>query len=340
MSDNIVKSPVLVPSNFVGVCIGSGLKTPDTFTHSLVRSWDYNGPSGTSTCVATFINPSVGVYNWGTFDWLFDNNRQKQIIFVLGAPPDYLVSRAATGGAYKGVKGNMCPDDLTTWAEVVTNIVSRAKNVYGRTGLIWQLWNEIDQVSSFNDSVALLGPYTRVTVSAIKAVDPTAICIGPCIAGSFGNNTTLLKNYLTSSDGAGGQAKDWIQGVGLHFYVQNLAQASQTDNTISFVNNYNLTKGMLAANNIPMPIYITETGSLLTNVSGGKACARRLIVAAAVGAKCCLCYNYDSPYHGISGYLTDFNSAANILKTDSVITECYIGSSAVEVKIDGVTYTI
>lgn len=340
MSDNIVKTPVTVPSNFVGICVGNGLSTPDTFTHSLVRSWDYNGPSGTSTCVANFINPSAGVYNWGTFDWLFDNNRQKQIIFVLGTPPDYLVSRAATGSSYKGVKGNMVPDDLNAWAVTVTDIVSRAKNIYGRTGLIWQLWNEIDQAPSFNDSIALLGPYTRVTVAAIKAVDPAAICIGPCIAGSFGNNTNLLKSYLTASDGAGGMAKDWIVGVGLHSYVQSLAQVSQTDNTISFVNNYNLTKGMLAANNINLPIYITETGSLLTNVSGGKAYARRLVVAAALGAKCCLCYNYDSSLYGISGYLADFNSAANLLKTGSVITECYIGSGAIKAKIDGVTYTV
>jgi hypothetical protein len=79
----------------------------------------------------------------------------------------------------------MCPDKLPEWAELVKTLVKRAKELFGKTGIVWQVWNEIDQSASYADDVALLGPYTRVTAQAIKQIDPTALVIGPPIAGVY-----------------------------------------------------------------------------------------------------------------------------------------------------------
>lgn len=338
--ESIINSAVTVPENYIGMCCCNITKIPNTVLHETVRSWDYNGTNGylTGTCVMSFINTSAGVYNWNTFDQLFSNNQDKQIVFVLGATPDYLVTRAATGSSYKGTKGNMCPDDLVGWATAVIEVVKRAKNTFGRTGLIWQLWNEIDQPASYNDSISLLGPYTKVTAQAIKSIDPTAIIIGPPIAGANTVALPYMVNYLTTSDGTGGKTVDYLDGVSLHYYCQAIGQVSQYDNPINYANAYKTFTGALADKGIDLPVYITETGVLAADGTGGKKYQRRLLTFAALGAKLCIGYNYDSTQYPISGYVDQWNLVVNKLQTGSKITYCVLGMAKMIIEIDGVQY--
>ena len=339
MGDSIVSAPVFVPKNFVGVCVGNSLSAPGAIKHSLVRNWDYKGTNGANgDAIMAFINPSAGTYNWSTFDQLFSNNTDKDIIFTLGNPPDYLVSRAAVGGAYRGTKGNMCPDDLLAWATAVKEVVSRAKNTFGRTGLKWEMWNEIDQTSCYNDTVSLLGPYTKATVQAIKEIDPTAIAIGPSIAGMYSANAKVSGTYIKLSDGAGGITATWLDGVAMHYYIQLIAQKSAFDNPIHYVNAYRDFQGMMAEAGCRLPVYVTESGVIAADTDGWRQYQRRLLAWAALGAKCVLMYSYDSTGYPMSSYVSQINTVFGLLKEGDIISRCEIGMAKMTIVINGQEY--
>lgn len=337
---SLVTTPVVVPSDFVGVSTRV-LGTPPV-TCGLVRSWDFLGAraSTTNKAVPCFINTAAGVYDWVTFDELFTANPTKQIIFCLGCPADYLVAPAAVGGAYNGGKSNMCPTDLTAWATSVTAMVNRAKNTHGRTGLWWELWNEIDQSAAYAGTIADLGPYTRVTAQAIKAADPTAVVIGPSIASNDAPKVATMVSYLTASDGAGGTSVQWLDGTATHLYNQLSSQWSQNENAVVYAQQFSNFQGALANIGIRLPIYITETGNLSANPQAFRAAQRRLMTFAALGARCCLFYRYDDgASYAMSGYPTEFNAAANLLRPGAVITSFVPGMASMRITIDGGEYT-
>lgn len=339
---DIVDTPVIIPPNFIGACCADINAIPDNIKYGTTRNWDYSATFGASaTCVATFINPSSGVFNWATFDTFISNHLTKRIVFVLGATPDYLVSRAAIGGSYKGTKGNMCPDDLTGWANLVTTLVNRAKNTFGKTGIVWQLFNEMNEGASYADAPNLLGPYTRVTALAVKAADPTAKVISPPVSGTFDSAIAYTQTYLLTSDGAGGICADWLDGVAFHHYIQTLSSSSSNDSGFHYYNAYALFYGMLkriGKENIP--IYITETGVLAGNPIRAKVLQRRAIVFAAAGAKLCLFYSYDASSYAFQAFPDEINFIGELLKTDSIITSCKIGYGPMECTVNGITYTI
>jgi len=340
MADSIVTSPVTVPTGYFGICAGNLLKVPDNVTHYLVRNWDYKGTNGANKeAIMTFINTSAGVYDWSTFDQLFSNNPTKDIIFTLGNPPDYLTARAAIGGAYRGTKGNMCPDDLNAWATAVTAVVSRAKNTFGRTGLKWELFNEIDQSASYADTISLLGPYTKATVQAIKAVDPAAVILGPSIAGCDSAKLTVAKNYINASDGAGGTAGQWLDGVSFHYYNQLITQKSANENPLNYVNAFKNFQGAMRDVGINLPIYCTESGVIAADTDGWRAYQRRALAWAAMGAKSCLFYQYDHAPYLMTGYVTQLNDVAAKLANNAVITRCEVGIAGMNITINGVTYS-
>ncbi len=339
---DIVDSPVVIPASFVGACCASIPVIPPSVNYHTTRSWDYSAGFGVgATCVATFINPSSGVFSWATFDSLISNNLNKQIVFVLGATPDYLVSRAAIGGSYKGTKGNMCPDDLTGWATLVTALVNRAKNTFGKTGIIWQVFNEMNETASYADSPSLLGPYTRVTAQAIKAADPSAKVISPPVSGTFQSALTYAQNYLLTSDGAGGICADWIDGVAFHHYIQTFSSSSANESCLHYYNAYAAFYGMLKGiGKQRLPIYITETGVLALNPIRAKVLQRRAVVFAAAGAKLCMFYCYDSTTYTFEAFPDEINFISNLLTSGKTISSCKIGYGPVTCVIDGIEYVV
>lgn len=340
MPDSIVSSPVTVPRNFVGISTGQIVKAPDAIKHGIVRNWDYVGTQAFNQgAIMTVINPSAGIYNWTAFDELFSNNQAKDIIFTLGNPPDYLVSRAATGGAYRGTKGNMCPDNMDGWVAAVQAVVSRAKNTFGRTGIKWELWNEIDQAACYNDTISLLGPYTKATAQAIRAVDPTAVILGPSIAGSDINKLAVASSYIKASDGYGGTSATWLDGLSLHYYNQLISQKSAFENPINYANAYRNFQGAMAEAGCMLPIWMTESGVISADTEGWRAYQRRLLTWAALGAKCVLLYQYDSASYPMSGYVSQINAVYDMLKEGAVISRCELGVASMKITIDGVERT-
>lgn len=340
--DIVSGAGVKIPAQFVGLCCADIISVPGDVNFGTTRNWDYTAGLGVSaTCVATFINPSAGVFNWTTFDAFISNNVSRRIVFVLGATPDYLVSRAALGGSYKGAKGNMCPDDLVGWEALVTSLVNRAKNTHGKTGIVWQLFNEMNETASYADSASLLGPYTRVTAQAIRAADPTAKIISPPVSGTFNSALTYMRNYLLSSDGAGGICADWLDGVAYHHYIQTLSSSSANDSCIHYYNTYATFLGMLRDIGLEkLGVYITETGVLVGNPARAKVLQRRAIVFAAAGAKLCLFYSYDASSYAIQAFHDEINFINGLLANGAVITSCKIGYGPVKCVIDGVEFIV
>jgi len=336
----IISTPVVVPKAFIGTCCANIAKIPEDALYDTIRSWDHNSLYGnTATAVATFINPAENQFNWQTFDSFISNHLDKRIIFVLGAPPDYLVTRAAIGGSYKGTKGNMCPDNLIGWANLVTKLVLRAK-LLGKTGILWQLWNEIDQSASYADTISLLGPYTKITAQTIKNLDDSAVILGPTIAGPNPIAMPFMENYLTSSDGAGGIAADWLDGICFHLYNQVASQTSANESAIFYYNAVTIVKGLLNKLNLDLPFYVTETGVLNSNALKGKNLLQRSIVFAASGGKLCLWYSYDGGTYAYTGYLNYLSTAKDLLVEGNLITSCKIGYGYVLCTINGINYKL
>lgn len=332
----LLTRPVQVPANFIGLSTNDLVAAPGTITHATVRSWDYRGDRGAGkNAVMCYINTSAGVYDWGTFDELFSNNTTKDVIFTLGHPADYLVSGAAVGGAYLGGKSNMCPTDLSGWATAVTAVVSRAKNMWGRAGLKWELWNEIDQTSCYNDTASLLGPYTKTTAAAIRAVDPTAIVLSPSIAGP--SQVATMRTYLTASDGASGTSATWLDGLAWHYYNQTVYAYEHPQN---YAVKFQAMRDLLKSLSLTLPHWVTETGVLSTDSNMGLALQRRLAVFAAMGAQVCLGYTYDNASYPINSVVSAWNTMAAILHPGAVISYCSIGVGTMNITVDNVSYTL
>ena len=343
-SADLVSSPVTVPADFAGV---SSLTSPATYgvTNYITRSWDYSPTGGVNSCIAKHINPSSGVFNWASFDLLFSSNPARKIVFCLGAPADYLVSRAAIGGSYwSGSKGNMCPDDLTTWGTVVTAMANRAKNTFGRTGangLVWQLWNEIDQTHSYADNILLLGPYTKTTAQAITEIDPAAVILTPSIGVSV--NHKYWTQWANALDGGAKRALDYCNGMSFHAYqnynIVNPELSGQFDSTVVVTNFLWMKTAMQAAGVANLPIYITEAGFTIQDPKQASDHARNMVILAALGCKHYIAYDFDDwVYFGIVGISSAWNAAANLI-CGATITSLTFTPSVVTAVINGSTYT-
>lgn len=327
----LLSSPVTVPAGYIGLSTSDIASAPSSITHSTVRTWDYRGTLGLSRrCVMKNLNTAAGVYNWDVLDMLCSSNPGKRLIVTLGAPPDYMISRAAIGGAYLGGKSNMCPDDLDAWGVAVTAMATRLRDTHGRTGVIYELWNEIDQTSVYADPVSLLGPYTKTTVQAIRAVDPSAVILSPSLAGHDAAST--LQTALGVSDGAGGVLSDWLDGACWHYYTQ---AEHVYEHPINYVQAVSAIRAACVASGVDIPIWCTESGFQSTAPNIGVRYPQRMMVFAALGVKCFLGYTYDDASFPVAPYETQWNSAADLLSDQPVISSCVVGISRVDVVING-----
>jgi len=349
--------PVTVPANFLGMTsltathVAAG--TDVIYKHT--RSWGYyryaeglSYPAGGKYLAMNTLNPASGVFNWVQFDLFFSQNKATcaEFIFCLGFPSDYLVSTAASGSPELGGKSNKCPTDLTAWASVVTEMATRAKNLHGVTGIVWELWNEFDvQTGQFwLDSFTNMAAYARSTALAARAVDPTCKIAGPSISGT-GNGPGYISSFMQASDGAGGFGRDWIDCIGFHPY-----QPFQPDTVDVYVARVFLLKSAVkSGGNANLPLWITETGipssaigGLPVDPNGSKSWARRLICHAALGVQRLTGFGIDEDHegYGIKPFLSGWNRAAALLSNSPKIQAFYDPATGYVVAvINGTAYT-
>lgn len=329
---------VRVPADFVGMS-SAFVRIPSSVTVNFTRSWDFYGSLGwPNRCNMNILNPSAGTYMWTPLDDFAAAAVGRSVVMTLGQPADYLVSRAAIGGAYTGGKANMCPDDLSGWGTAVQAVVSRLKNVWGRTGLHWELWNEIDSAPSYGDSISLLGPYTRVTAQAILAIDPTAKIMAP----STGlGSSTAFNTWVAAADGAGGTSKDWVSEANYHVY-ENYA-LGVTDgqyHPVAIVNQWNASKAALRTAGVDWPVYITEAGYTMQEPQQALDHQRAMLTLAALGAKAYIGYQYDDATNfGIQGISAQWNTVAGLLGGSPTISKLVLNGFRVTATINGIDYT-
>lgn len=309
----------VIPPNFLGV---QTLQYPTlgAFNATMSRTWDYAYPGGTYGIQTRTVNPSSGTFYWTQFDAFFTNLANlSQLWVTIGTPADWMITRAALGGALFGTKGNMCPTGATeltnNYIPAVQAMVNRAKNTFGRTGLIWEMWNEFDLtpgelVLSERPAMAAMA---KAVYQAIKAIDPTAIVIAPCIA--YSGSISILSTFLQSSDGATGRGGDWCDGVSFHFYNQH-----ELDNGFAYAAAMNLMRqGMISAGYSSLPIYLGESGFYDASEES-YALPRRMLAFAAFGVKCVMMYARDFVPNPMEPFVTQFNEISALLTAGSTVS--------------------
>ena len=278
---------------------------PDGFVTQYARNWDQSNASSGSAAVLKYIGTASGVFDWSRFDLFFSNNASKKIIFTLGQPADWVITRSAIGGANYGGKANMCPTGATelntNYIPVITAVVDRAKNVWGKTGVVWELWNEIEGPGMLAASErGALPAMAKAVTAAIKAVDASAIVLTPSARDH--DTANLVGDFLSGSDGAGGKGGNWVDGIAFHFYGLN--EAWTYAHTCETYRLYAKAAGYPA-----LPLYITESGMLQATPGSGRIIAQRMAVFAALGAKMFIAYATDSNENPLGAYSLEWNSA-------------------------------
>ncbi len=330
----LTSSSVNVPANFAGM---QNLTTaqPDGFTSNVARNWDQKNGTVTNAVVSR-ITSSAGVYNWVSFDAFFTANAGKKIIFTLGYPADWMITRSAIGGAHEGGKANMCPTGATEIANyvlAVTDIVNRAKNTFGATGVVWELWNEIEGTGFYADVQSALGPYAKAVYQAIKAVDSTAIVLSANVSGSSSNALALVSGFLQASDGATGKGGDWCDAFSCHFY-----EASQPWYFSNYIDKY---RAQLAIGGYPsLPLWMTETGMLSPEENEAKTMQQRMVIAAAKGLQSFVGYATDYIQNPLQDIASAWNATVAAI-SGKTITGCTKNADGtVTAIVNGSAYTV
>lgn len=349
---NLMSAPVVVPADYVGmtsevsavVAAGAEFQTIATLGYNRYTA---GGSQTSAELLVKYVNPSAPTFdangdptagfNWTIFDQFLTLNPGKTLQMLLGFPADYLVSSAATGGASFGGKSNMAPTDLVTYGKVVTAIVRRAKNRYGITGARWTVWGEWDTTGDYTGTVSDMVQVAKVTYQAVKAADSTAVVIAPSISSAVAANT-LLKTYLTTTDGAGGTGATWCDGTAMHFYQPYLP-----DSPAQYEKSIRLLREAMSAAGINKPVWMEECGILASDPNAAVNHARRLFVFAALGVKGYVGFSFDDPVEGyqIGPYVAAWNYAANALKGGPTMTACYVNAdSTISAVLNGTSYSI
>ncbi len=288
---------VNVPVNFAGMTIATG-NDAIPLQYSVNRTWDFGSESLASQVLVKNINPSSGVFDWTCLDRFINASVGKDIIFCLGQPADWMILRAAVGGASKSGKANLCPTgttELANYIPAVTAIVQRMKNTYGRTGVRWELWNEFNETKYYADAYSALGPYTKAVAEAIKAVDPTAKILTPSTSYNLLSSQDIQTNFLLASDGAGGKAGQYCDELSIHYYNDSTDPSS--DNVYRMFRYTQSAKNSLGLAGMSMPLINTESGWLVDDnlqlyITKLK---RRLLFFAAMGFKAYVGYAANIP---------------------------------------------
>lgn len=323
-------SSVNVPAAFVGM---QSIKTPwpAGFEYGTARNWDYLGGVAYPGTMVRHVNPAPGVFDWGSFDLFFKSHAGKDKILTLGQPADWMIVRAAVGGANLGGKANMCPSgatEIANFVQAVEAMAARARNLFGALGIKWELWNEIEGPGMYSDVQSSLGPYARAVSQAIKRIDPDAVILSPSARDD--DTAFLVGNFMGFSDGAGGRAGSWVDAIAFHFYG--------TDDPWTYKRTYDEYKTQQARYGFKLPIYVTESGMLIPTANQALKLQRRLITFAALGARTLIGYASDGA-EVIGPFAAEWNAAAQAVAGKTITSLVKNANGSVTAMIDGEAVT-
>jgi hypothetical protein len=209
-----------VPAEYFGMTIGgiNFVPWPTQIQFHGLRNWDvwiysnlqqkYLGPTWNN------INYANGSYDWALFDIFFQKcnaNNVKEIVFNLGFSPTWATAARDS---------TLPPDDLAKWDVWVEQAVKRARDVWGRTGVNWEIWNEVGHSSTYrgqfyNGTWNQLAAMTKRAYQIIKVADPTAKVLNASVQG---NEANYLSLYFAADAGGGESATKYFDIINTHHY--------------------------------------------------------------------------------------------------------------------------
>jgi len=151
----------------------AGLSSVSSGAAGSVRLWD----AGTTW---REIETSPGSYDFSRLDAVVTaaQARNVEVTLVLGMTPDF----------YGGPTAN--PSDLGAWSRYVTAVASRYRSFNGKRGIhAYQVWNEANVKNFWTGSPVQMAGLTKATWNAVKAVDKSALVIGPAFAARIAEQT-------------------------------------------------------------------------------------------------------------------------------------------------------
>lgn len=321
---------VLVPANFCGAQLYQETAFSPTATIRNARPWaTLTGGIG---CNWNDIETAKGVFSWTAFDAAFSHVAAVPMLyFTLGRTP-----------AWAGPAINEAPAVTQDYADMCTALATRARDTHGRTGVLWDLWNEIDYTVSWNGSPSTLGPLAKAGAAAIRAVDPTAIILSPSIVFTTASRVTNLTTALAVSDGAAGTLKDHIDGVSIHYYAQDKL-AQWYDTAMQWAQIVAMKSALAVAGVGSLPIHVNESGVDVATKVYSKADQatlqlRAMALCAAAGFKGYCAYVYDTTpasFGNVSDYIPQWNAVAERLNGGRITRLVIESDQSVTLTVDG-----
>jgi hypothetical protein len=265
-----------VPESYFGMHLHRALTTtpwPEV-PFRVWRLWDTE---------ATWANlePNKGEWHFDMLDGLVDlaARRHVDVLLCLGRTPEWASSDPnARIGTRKGEAAP--PKAISDWRNYVRTIATRYR---GRIHA-FEVWNEPSLAEFYTGDVQTMVEMTREAAQIIHSVDPSALVVTP--SATTTNGLKWFEEFL--QDGGG----KYVDVIGYHFYVT-------PDKPEKIVELARSVKSEMAAHNVNLPIWNTETGwskpkVFASDYEASAYVARSLLLAWAIGIERFYWYAWDN----------------------------------------------
>jgi len=160
---------------------------------STARTWDSTDFKGIGLDWAD-ANPSAGVYSWTVIDEYLAQMQGKDIVYTFGRTPAWASTVPTAPCTYR--PGQCAPPNLSAWTDYVTAVVQHV----GTKVQYWELWNEPNYGGTWIGDVPTMVMMAKAAYAIIKSINPNAIVLSPCAAGTDGIN--WMKKFVADGGGS------------------------------------------------------------------------------------------------------------------------------------------
>ncbi len=327
---DLLRSPVKVPSNFVGMHFhhwpqGTPLSPAPTYGYGTVRSHDYG-------IAWNNIETARGKFNWDLMDsWVKTHSSSgKTLIYTVYGTPEWASSRNTIKDGYGHMGAGAPPADLTVLNDFVTALIFRYNGKGARKIQFIEIWNEPhflqNDLGFWWGTAAQLADLGRTISKAAKASDPGIKVLSPAFDGLPEGHLTFttsginagLREFLGTHDANGAAPSQWFDAFAVHTYDANIVNPTRgLDGTLLQL------RETLSHFNIHVPIYTTEAGysekasfNTMPVQQQANLLRRQSAVQAALGVQALCFYSHDDQYCGNPSKHPELSAAINDVHTD------------------------
>ena len=138
-----------------------------------------NGPIRLWDCQVEWarLQPSPNIWNWDLLDSLIAAAGNRQIMLVIGHPPEWAAKGGSNGNQAPWMPpgSNKPPKDDQVWSNYVVAVSTRYKGKINQ----YQVWNEPADTQFYSGTYSDLANCVRRARSLIKRTDPNAKVVSP-----------------------------------------------------------------------------------------------------------------------------------------------------------------